>query len=523
MFRTKLRYLALLSVMSIILVQAVSAEDCAVNLQDTEKGVQVVMENCKNVGTFSLGGLYNGQWEKLTYFYPQPWAGTFITIKVADLYYTNSIDPKDGIRMDQYLKESPTVQGNKLLVRWMLPEQISVEESLEPIANSTLIHLTIKNENPGQTYEVGARIHLDTMLGDNDGAPIYVPGDGLKVTEKEYTGKDLTFKYWKAYNSQDAPNIVSTGLLYGELTYPDKLVIANWKQSKQTIWDYTVNEEKSVLGDSAVLLYYNPTTLPSGQTKEIITGYGSGEPVLNKLSEITEIVLNNITGQYCMGEDVNMKVDTGSRIDFEGSLVLEIRDKAKETVYSKTLPALTIQAESVKSSEFTYTIPDNVTNEEYTIDAKLYNPQGSLLDEKETKFTVDAKKCGITSTEQPQGPNWLLIGLMIIIIIVVIAFIASRRKGEVVITKIKEGHRVIVSVYNNSDHDIKEGIIEDRIIEGAEVDIHTLNVRRRGTKLSLDVGTLKPGHKASMEYNIKNVNVVPPTLFRWEGGEKLSK
>jgi hypothetical protein len=512
-----------LVLLSILFAQAVTAEDCAVNLQDAEKGVHAVMENCKNVGTFSLGGLYNGQWEKLTYFYPQPWAGTFITIKVADRYYTNSIDPKDGIRMDQFLKESPTVQGNKLLVRWMLPEQISVEESIEPIKNSTILHLTIKNENPYQTYEVGARIHLDTMLGDNDGAPIYVPGDGLKVSEKEYSGKDLTFKYWKAYNRQDVPNIVSTGLLYGELTYPDKLVIANWKQSKQTVWDYQTNEEKSVLGDSAVLLYFNPLPLAGGETREIITGYGSGEPVLNKLSEITEIVLNNINGQYCMGEDVNVKVDTGSRMDVEGSLALKIRDKAGDTVYSKNLPALVIRAESVKSSEFTYTIPDNVSSEEYTIDAKLYNAQGSLLDEKETKFTVDAKKCGITSTEPPQGPNWLLIGLMLIIIIVIIVFIASRRKGEIVVTKIKEGHRVTVSVYNNSDHDIKKGVIEDRIIEGAEVDIHTLNVRRRGTRLSLDVGTMKPGHKVSMEYDIKNVNVVPRALFKWDVGEKQSK
>jgi hypothetical protein len=224
-----------------------------------------------------------------------------------------------------------------------------------------------------------------------------------------------------------------------------------------------------------------------------------------------------------MGEDVIIKVDTGSRIDFEGSLVLEVRDTKGETVYRKTLAALTMKAESLKSSEFTYTIPDNVTFEEYTIDAKLYDPQGASLDEKQTKFTVDAKRCGITTTEPPQGPNWLLMGLMLVIILIIIIFIASRRKGEVVVTKTKEGSKVIVSVYNNSDHDIKKGVIEDRIMDGAEVDIHTLNVRRRGTKLTLDIGTLKPGQKVAMEYKIKNVNVVPKALFRWDLGEKLSQ
>jgi len=323
MFRTNLYCLVFLS---LLLSTAAYAEDCITDLKDTEKGVHIVMETCKNTGTFSLGGLYKGQWEKLTYFYPKPWAGTFITIKVDDKYYTNSVDPKNGILMDQYLREAPVTQGNKVVVRWKLPEEISIEESLETVENSTLIHLKIKNENPAQTYNIGARIHIDTMLGDNDGAPIYVPGDGLKVTEKEYTGKALTFKYWKAYNRQDTPDIVATGTLYGELTYPDKMVIANWKQSKQTIWDYSADEEKSILGDSAVLLYFNPTPLKSGETKEIITGYGSGEPVITGLLEITEITLNNITGQYCMGEEVDIKVDTGSRIDFNGKLALEIKD-----------------------------------------------------------------------------------------------------------------------------------------------------------------------------------------------------
>ena len=142
MLRAILQYLVLLS----ILVQAVCAEDCAVNLQDTQKGVHAVMENCKNVGTFSLGGFYNGEWEKLTYYYPKPWAGTFITIKVGDRLYIDSVDPRNGTRMDQYLVESPSVQGNKIMVRWKLPEEISVEESLETIENSTLIHLKIKNQ-----------------------------------------------------------------------------------------------------------------------------------------------------------------------------------------------------------------------------------------------------------------------------------------------------------------------------------------------------------------------------------------
>ncbi|MEA3255492.1 MAG: hypothetical protein U9Q22_06625, partial [Candidatus Altiarchaeota archaeon] len=327
------RFWLLLSIL-VSLSLSVNARECAVEIQG--EGMHVVMENCKNIGTFSLGGIYNGGWEKLTYQYPMPWEGTFLTIRVGDKFYTNSIDPVEGDRMDQYLEQSAVVEGNKLSVKWMLPGEVLVEEVLEVINESTLIHVKITNKNPAKNLDVGVRLHLDTMIGDNDGAPIYIPGDALKENEAEYSGGDLSFRYWKAYNRRDKPNIVATGILVynDELTYPDKVVIANWKRSMWSIWDYETSEEVSVLGDSAVILFYNPRSLGVGKTREIITGYGCGEPVLKKVSGVTEIVLSNITGEYCPGDDVVIKVDVGSEIDFLGSLDVEIRNKEGVLVYN---------------------------------------------------------------------------------------------------------------------------------------------------------------------------------------------
>ncbi len=515
-----LRKRPLLFLSVILLSTLVIAEECAVEIQNEGKGMHIVMGNCKNIGTFSLGGIYNEKWEKLTYYYPMPWEGTFLTIMVDDKFYTNSMDPEEGIRMDRYLEQYATIEENKIWVKWMLPEDILVEEILEMIENSTLIHVKITNKNPSQRFDVGVRIHIDTMLGDNDGAPIYIPGDGLKETEKEYSGDYLNFKYWKAYNRKDKPNIVATGILdlNGKLTYPDKVTIVNWKKSMRSVWDYKINEEMSILGDSAVMLYYNPRPIGSGETMEIITGYGSGEPVLKNVSGITEIVLNKISGEYCPGEDVVMKVDVGSRVDFQGLLGVEIRNKKGILFYSKNMSTGVIEAESIKSMEFDFTVPEDVSLDEFNISARLYSA-GNLIDEKSSRFSVDASRCVLPAEK---GPNWFLIALFIIAVSVLI-FMVYPKKGRVIIEKFKEGDTVRVLVWNKSKNDLRNCIVEDRIVEGAEVSISTMNVERSGTRLTWNIGTLKSGEKVTLEYRIKDVNVLPRALVRWDGGEEISK
>jgi hypothetical protein len=61
------------------------------------------------------------------------------------------------------------------------------------------------------------------------------------------------------------------------MTSPDKMVVADWKQSKDTAWGYSINGQQSILDDSSVILYYNPITVQSGQERNIQTGYGVGE------------------------------------------------------------------------------------------------------------------------------------------------------------------------------------------------------------------------------------------------------
>ncbi|MCK4491046.1 MAG: hypothetical protein KAU03_00375, partial [Candidatus Altiarchaeales archaeon] len=329
----------------IILPTLVFSERCNLELKDEGKGTHLVVENCHDIGTISVGALYKGRWMKLTYHYPRTWEGTFISVIVDGRVYANSENPSDVSRerenhMDSYIEEMPAIQGDNITTRWRLPGRILVEEKLQLMENGTRIHIKLTNEDT-EAVNAGVRIQLDTMLGGNDGAPVYVPGDGLISTETEYSGNYLNFDYWKAYNRKDQPSIISTGILYGQgLSYPSKLVIANWKKSMYSSWDYKVDTANSILWDSAVLLYYKPVTIDALGSVTFTTIYKNGQPILptsRGYFGIAEIVPDKVSKTYCPGDNLSIDVDVINRGDeTEGSVKIEIEDNTGIIVHRDT-------------------------------------------------------------------------------------------------------------------------------------------------------------------------------------------
>ena len=71
---------------------------CSQELKNSPEDIHLVVENCTNVGTFSLGGLYQDNWEKLTFLYPNR-NSSWVNIHMADkknfsfaaTYFTNDI------------------------------------------------------------------------------------------------------------------------------------------------------------------------------------------------------------------------------------------------------------------------------------------------------------------------------------------------------------------------------------------------------------------------------------------------
>ncbi len=135
------------------------------------------------------------------------------------------------------------------------------------------IKYTLTN-NTSSAKLIGGRIMLDTMLGNNDGAPFRIPNIGDVTTEKEFSGNDIP-EYWQAFDSLTNPNVISTGNFYRTVAEkPDKVQFAAWPRIRGSSWNFQVQSDQAVTRDSAVAAYFNPRTVLPGQSRTIVTYYG---------------------------------------------------------------------------------------------------------------------------------------------------------------------------------------------------------------------------------------------------------
>jgi hypothetical protein len=237
----------------------------------------------------------------LLYGHPFPWS-SFTTLKIdgSDVAYGGS----SGI-----YTQVPTSFPTYISGVWE-SQKIEATQTLSLTTNpatgredAMMIQYKLTNTDPTNTHTVGLRILLDTMLGENDGAPFQISGSDAVTTEREYVGAAVP-DYWQAFDSLDDPKVIAQGTLRGGgATPPDRAIFVYWMDIYITMWDYTVDPAKAVTGDSAVGLYWNSVTLSPGQSVEYMTYYGisglssSTLPPL-ALSVTGPAVLSVVNGAY---------------------------------------------------------------------------------------------------------------------------------------------------------------------------------------------------------------------------------
>ena len=537
----KFRYHALiLTVLFAISALGVGEYYCDVEIKDPAKGIDVLVEDCSNIGTFSIGGIYNGQWERLTYNYPMPWRGTFISVKVGDKIYSNSVQPKDKISLDDYVIQYPRVEGNAIITRWELPENLVLEQKIEVLDNIARIRIRVTNSD-SSSLSAGVRLHLDTMLGYNDGAPIYIYGEGLQTYETEYSESDMAFKYWEAYDREENPDIVSTGAIKNEdLTYtaPSSLILANWKTSMRSAWDYSADNSIPITGDSAVILYYPELLLLPGESREMVFGYGRGEgaketePVTTTPVTVTpttaqapkEFSIKNVVADrqesYCLGDSVTIGVNLeNGNEENSGTVKVEIKDNEGKTLFIERKETGVLNPGWAGAVRFTWEAVD-VGLKDFTVIASLYDSENTETDRKTATIRIDRLSC----PQEAIAMNPFFLGLLFVLILIVLAYIIYTKMphGRVEIRKLKDGELSKIVVWNKTNHPIKNCVLHDKLVKGAEVSVSTINVHRHGNSLTWNLGSLKPGEKAVLEYTIKGANVLPKARLSWEGGEAES-
>lgn len=470
--------------------------NCTIELKDLSYGTHIVTENCKSIGTFSIGGIFNDNWEKLTFFYPNPWHGTYITVKVNDAVYSNSI-PTDAIPLDQFFKKSSlSLDTKELTFTWDLPEKILLEEKFQLIENGTIIKLKAKNYG-NSDKEIAFRIHFDTMLGDNDGAPIYIPGDGLITNEKVY--EQVYFPYWKAYNKKEKPNIVSQGIFSEEknLTIPKKLIISNWRKSIYSLWDYNTDEKVSILGDSAVILYFEEKNLKPLEEFNIETFYGIGEEILpEKNFGIVEITTDKL--RYCPDEDVNILVDILSREgEHSGKVLLSIKNSTGSEIFSEVKETGKIFENSMRTLQFNLKTPK--VGYPLSAEIKLFENEKEV-DRKE-KVNVFSLRADCGKVFESSYAFLILILLTAIFVLIAIYYISKKPK-KLIFKKVRNKDTIRVILLNETDKVLENVLITDTIPENSEVKILTFGVLRAKNLISWKIENLKAGEKAIIEYKI---------------------
>ena len=255
----------------------------------TEAGVE---------GRFTLGNIGgdpdnpNDDDKKLLYGHPNPTLFTATSWTAIRIDSTNYVFGNGGNWIT-----APCKQGENLVASWkinhiVITQTLSITKSFSTGREDNLeIKYEIKNEDTNP-HTIGIRPMLDTMLGDNDGAPFRVLGKGEVRTETEWVSPfDTIPQYCQVFDNFDNPTVISmlsvTGIGFPE---PDRLILGYWPTMTSSSWDYIIDPTRDFLdyfedgtiegsspdSDSAVLIYWNPTTLAPGESKTYGISYGLG-------------------------------------------------------------------------------------------------------------------------------------------------------------------------------------------------------------------------------------------------------
>jgi 3',5'-cyclic AMP phosphodiesterase CpdA len=204
----------------------------------------------------------------------------------------------------------PQTKGLSNTTTWDI-DKIQFNQTLSIVEGSTTgnldtaeIKYVVTNKDT-VSHEIGVRVMLDTMLGENDGAPFRIPKAGGVTTEREFLKNNMPM-YWQAFDDLTSPSFQSQGTLVGGLaTIPDRFITVGWSHINETAWecetipnqdfDYTYSDYY----DSAVGIYWFPIKLSPGQSKEFVTYYGLGgididiqPPLVVGLSAPEKVIIN---------------------------------------------------------------------------------------------------------------------------------------------------------------------------------------------------------------------------------------
>lgn len=284
-------------ILTISLVSGYHTDSSAqsVNEEIANEYIRIIINTLpENMGRFSVGTTggdpdrTGDEFQHLIYGGEEPWT-SYTTIRIGNenWVYGNPTNRRAG-RAALYgeLIQEPTREGNSLISSWQLGP-IRVEQRLSFARSSTTglldtakIEYNLYNSD-SVSHLVGVRLLLDTMLGQNDGAPFRLSDQAI-LTDTILL-KDEMPDFWQAFDSLSNPQVMAQGTLRGsEVTTPDRVYFTNWGSVVDGLWnfDFQLGRDFNRAGefelDSAIALFWDQEPLSPNESRTYVSYYGLG-------------------------------------------------------------------------------------------------------------------------------------------------------------------------------------------------------------------------------------------------------
>jgi hypothetical protein len=202
---------------------------------------------------------------------------------------------------DGYFENKPTISKNKLTWAWRPNKynKIKLIQIVEIVTNiftlrDDIVRITflVVNEDLKE-HDVNIRFIFDTVLGESEKAPFFVPPYGKIEKETVFYENNMP-NLWYSFDRLDKPKIKTMGILSGmeDVTTPSMVVFANWRKLSKTKWDYTPEVGSSfsegLFGakDTAVAVYFKKTRLKPQEIAIYSTMYGLFGDTIKKIENV---------------------------------------------------------------------------------------------------------------------------------------------------------------------------------------------------------------------------------------------
>ena len=290
-----MNYKHIISALLLVALLTTSLSATKKTLEISNEFLKIVVNNTEqDTGRFAIettGGNPENDlddFQPLVYGRPIPWT-SYTTIQINDVPYlfggkSKKTERRTKTQLNYGTFINQEVSSNQIISTTQF-EKIHVKQILSFHRNpnsrakdTVKIEYLLTNTDTVK-HKVGARIMLDTKLGQNDGAPFRMGTEAI-TAEKVIQSRSL-YDYWQTFDNLSTPNIIAQGTLkYTKTKTPTEIRLVNWGTLSDNPWKFNSVENRSFIRegefekDTALALYWRPITLQPGESHSVQTLYG---------------------------------------------------------------------------------------------------------------------------------------------------------------------------------------------------------------------------------------------------------